>query len=197
MSDPIEIFNTNWQKARTAGDPNAHYCTLATVADSGQVAMRTLVLREVTDGGFTIFTSATSPKWRDLNSSRAFELLVFWPTLMQQYRIRGQLEAVDDELMQIHWARKPYEAKILDLYYASVASQSSLLDSRGRFLEQIDQLKKQFPSASDISYPQQVRGITIRANYIEVWQGSDVDRLHHRSLYLQSDAHWQETILVP
>ena len=199
MSDPIELFSRNWQTARSEGDPNAHYCTLATVSDCGQVAMRTLVLREVVNGRFTIFTNATSPKWRDLVASSSFELLIFWPGLMQQYRVRGSLETVPEAVMKSHWLRKPYEAKILDLFYARVANQSSILDSREQFLAGIERLKQEFPSASDIDYPDQVKGVVIDAHYIEFWQGSDADRLHHRTLYLRSEKSepWVKKIVVP
>ncbi|MFT7234450.1 MAG: pyridoxine/pyridoxamine 5'-phosphate oxidase [Methylophagaceae bacterium] len=197
MISPIEIFREYWEQARSLGDASAAYCTLATVSEDGQVSTRTLVLREVTDDSFVIFINNTSPKWKQLDHSNHIEVLVFWPSLMQQYRIRGQLESIPKEKMRLHWANKPYDAKIIDNYYKDYQPESSVLDSKDTLLAGINNLKNSYPKDADVPFPSNVGGVRIKANYIESWQGSNADRLHERHLYELSGNQWERTTLVP
>ncbi|MEH6515921.1 MAG: pyridoxamine 5'-phosphate oxidase family protein [Halioglobus sp.] len=197
MRNPIEIFDENWEKAKSLGDSNAPFCSLATVSNTGQASVRTLVLREVTEDSFVIFVSDTSPKWDHLEHSKQFELLVFWPSLMQQYRIRGELSELSTPTMERHWAKKPYDSKILDHFYVGVQPQTSPIDSRESLLAGIDALKRQYPSDQDIPFPNSAKGVSIKATYIETWHSSDSDRLHERHLYLLSEGQWERQVLVP
>jgi pyridoxamine 5'-phosphate oxidase len=197
MRSPIEIFDENWEKAKSLGDASAPFCTLATVSNTGQASVRTLVLREVIEDSFVIFISNTSPKWEHLEHSKQFELLVFWPSLMQQYRIRGKHSELSARTMESHWVQKPYDSKILDHYYVGVQPQTSPIDSRESLLAGIDALKMQYPSDQDIPFPKSAKGISIKATYIETWHSSDSDRLHERHLYRLSEGQWERQILVP
>ena len=159
--------------------------------------MRTLVLRDIDDQRFIVFVNNTSQKWRQLQSSSRCEMLVFWPTLMQQYRIRGECQEIPSAAMETHWARKPYDSKLLDHFYAEGRPQSSVLASRTVLLEGIERLKQRYPVADDIPFPGNAQGLAIDANYMEIWQGSESDRLHHRHRYLLTDNSWSKEILVP
>ncbi|MFK8050029.1 MAG: pyridoxal 5'-phosphate synthase [Halioglobus sp.] len=197
MSDPIELFKSNWDKAKSLEDANANYCTLATVSEEGQVSTRTLVLREVTDDSFVIFVNNTSPKWQQLHYSEKLELLVFWPSMMQQYRIRGSIALVPKDEMRRHWSRKPYDSKIIDHYYTDYHPQSSQLDSRETLLNGIDKLKIAYSREDDVPFPENAEGIAIKADHIETWQGSVTDRIHERHLYTLGQGQWACSMLVP
>lgn len=197
MHNPIETFADNWKEAKLLRDANAPFCSLATVSSTGQASIRTLVLREVTEDSFVLFISNTSPKWDQLEHSKQFELLVFWPSLMQQYRIRGEYSELSARTMASHWAKKPYDSKILDHYYIGVQPQSSLIDSRDALISGIDSLKKRYPSSKDVPFPESAKGVSIKATYIETWHSSAVDRLHERHLYLLSEGQWVQQVLVP
>ena len=197
MNNPIENFKKNWQEAQSVKDSNAHYCTLATVAKNGQPSMRTIVLREVTDDSFVLFINDTSPKWEELEGSRQWELMVFWPSLMQQYRIQGEFSQIPLESMKQHWANKPYDSKIIDHYYDRNQSQSSVIRSRKNLQEGINQLKQEYPADAEIPFPANAIGIYFKASYIEEWYGVEKDRLHERYRYLLSGEEWKKDILVP
>lgn len=199
---PLDMFRSDWQRAKSLKDANAVVCSLATVSADGQASIRTLVLREVTEESFVVFINATSPKYEDLQQSGqpkfgGAELMVFWPSLMQQYRVRGELSWVGDDAMAEHWAKKPYEAKILDHYYAECGPQSSVVDTRDALKAGVCSLKKRFPVDADIPYLNNAKGLVIKANYIESWCNSLEDRLHERYLYLLSDNSWEKQVLVP
>ncbi|MFK8021681.1 MAG: pyridoxamine 5'-phosphate oxidase family protein [Pseudomonadales bacterium] len=197
MGNPVDIFRENWDKAKSLKDANASFCSLATVSATGQASVRILVLREVSENAFTIFINDTSPKWQDMQDSSQPELLVFWPSLMQQYRIRGDVSEVPIDTMRAHWGQKPYETKILDHFYAGYQSQSGAIKSRQTMLDGIRRLKARYPTDADVPFPGNAKGVSIRASSIEVWHGSDTDRLHHRDLYLLGGDVWERHTLVP
>jgi len=197
MHNPLEIFKNNWAQAKSLHDGNAGFCTLATVSETGQASLRTLVLREVTEDSIIIFINESSPKWNQLKATGQFELLVFWPSLMQQYRIRGECLTLPLETMKNHWAKKPYDAKIIDHFYREYQPQSSIIDSRERLISGIQQLKKKFPVQADIPFSENAKGAAIKATTVETWFNSSEDRLHERVLYSLVGGEWDRKLLVP
>lgn len=196
MIDPILLFKENWQQAKDAGDESAKYCTVATAQSKDNVATRTLVLREVTDNSFIIYVNRTSAKWAALSAGIGVEMLVFWPSLMQQYRIRGVCSELSEQDMATHWARKPYESKLLDHYYQQ-RRQSSAVDSRLTLIGELAILRERFPSSAEIPFVDNATGIAIKANYIEAWQSSSEDNIHRRALFTLTREGWAEQVLVP
>ena len=197
MNSPIDIFKKHWVEAKASKDPNANLCMLATASQAGDVSTRTVVLREVTDSAFILFINSSSPKWQDLQENQSFELMVLWPALFQQYRIRGQAHKIPSAEMKQHWLQKPYSSKILDHYYTDYHPQSSIIHSREELLTGINALKEKYLEDKDIPYPDVATGVAIEANYMEVWHGSDSDRLHHRFLYELKSQVWSHQTLVP
>ena len=197
MTNPITLFKENWDQTKAAGDENAAYCFMATVSADGCASVRTLVLREVTDDSFVVFIDGTSPKWRDLQSAESCELLIFWPTLFQQYRVQGKIDILPAEVMENHWMNKPYEVKLLDHFYADNQPQSSVLPSRDNLLQGLEQLKEKYPASDDVPFPGNAKGIAVKAQSIEVWVGSKTGDPHDRSLYTWAVDHWVCNTLVP
>ncbi|MBL4866610.1 MAG: pyridoxamine 5'-phosphate oxidase family protein [Pseudomonadales bacterium] len=197
MTDPINIFNENWNKSKSLQDPNAQFCFLATATNNQGASLRTLVLREVKDDKFLIFINSTSPKWHELESSEHCELLVFWPTLMQQYRIRGRYNPVPEEFMRACWNDKPYASKLIDHFYFRHQGQSSTIPSREVLTQAIEELKLKYPKNAEVPFVPSAKGVEVVPTSIEVWIGVDEDRLHDRALYTKSGSGWDKKILVP
>lgn len=196
MSDPIALFKENWEIAKNKRDASAPYCTLATADNAGQVSMRTLVLRDVTTEGLVVYVNRTSTKWPLLTSGGSLELLVFWPSLMRQYRIRGTYTELSGEVMRSHWAHKPYESKLLDHFYAE-HPQSSVVESRDVLTKGLDVLKEHYPHSDDVPYIENATGIIIAPNSIESWCVSRDNHIHQRILYNLTRQGWIGEILVP
>ncbi len=197
IHNPIDRFKKSWSQARELKDPHAHLCSLATVSSDGQPSVRVLVLREVNEEGFTIFFSEGSPKWQDLQKQKKYELSVFWPTWMVQYRIQGTWKEMPEDKMKEQWSRKPYSSKLLDHYYLEVQAQSTVIDSREKFLAQMDLLREKYPEESEIPFPTNAKGVILQAQLIEEWIGSPEDRLHERYLYKKKGDSWSRSVLIP
>jgi pyridoxine/pyridoxamine 5'-phosphate oxidase len=196
MSDPIALFKDKWGLAKDKRDASASFCTLAIADAAGKVSMRTLVLRDVNAGGFVVYVNRTSSKWPSLTNGLSLELLVFWPSLMRQYRIRGEYSELSPETMVSHWARKPYESKLLDHYYAQ-HPQSSVVESRDVLIKGLSVLRERYPNSDAIPYIEDATGVVIAPNYIESWCASEDNHIHQRILSSLTKNGWVDEILVP
>ena len=193
----LETIKQQWQAAKASNDSNARYCTLATVSATGQPTLRTLVLRDITHEGFVIYINETSNKYQDIAENPQLELLLFWPSLMQQYRIRGMIREISPVQMEQHWQHKPYESKLLDHFYSTYQKQSSELARSDELQQGIAALKQLYPKPDSVPYVANAKGLVIHANYIEDWCGSN-DNLHNRVLYTcNHQGEWTSKCLVP
>jgi pyridoxamine 5'-phosphate oxidase len=195
-ADPISLVVDDRARARTAGDPFADLCVLATAGDAdGAPGVRPIVLRDVGPQGIGLLISGTSPKWQPLSSGR-YELLLLWLTIRRQYRVRGTLAPMPDALVETYWNQKVHESRLLDVYYATYGAQSTAVPSRERFLEGIDALRQRYPTSEAVPRPDLLRGVYLVPDRIEAWRGSP-DRLHDRRRFLREADGWREETLVP
>ena len=192
----MRLFFEDWQQAKALGDASQAYCTVSSVDAQGQVTSRTLVLRELEGQQLAIFINETSPKWQNLLQHPS-EILVFWPSMMRQYRIRASFIEIDADQMQKYWQHKPYTVKLLDYFYLQVLGQSSILPSKTFLHEEIARLKQVYPDEASITYPPNAKGLKIEPHYVEQWIWSEQDRLHDRNLFEQTATGWQHQVLVP
>jgi len=194
--DPISLVVADRERARSASDPMADLCVLATAGSAdGAPGVRPIVLRDVGSQGVGLLISQSSPKWEPLASGRC-ELLLLWLTIRRQYRVRGAIAPMPEELVERYWSQKVLESRLLDLYYATYGAQSTGVCSRERFLEGIDALRQRYPTAEAVPRPDLLRGIYLVPDRIEAWRGSP-DRLHDRRRFVREGSGWREETLVP
>ena len=197
MRDPMVLAADDQRRAREASDALANICVLATVSADGQPCVRTLVLRGIDSRGFTVFLNANSPKWRELEHTERYELLLYWGTLHVQYRVRGTREEIEPADVADSWSNKPHGAKLLDWYYETERAQSSLVDSRERLSAAVERLRALHPTPDTVPCPPGARGLMLVADHIERLDLDDASRLHDRRLYTHGDAGWRERVMVP
>ena len=190
---PLQVLREHYQQAMAEGDPAAKTCTLATV-EHGEVSLRTLVLRELAARGPVIFINDSSPKWRALMAGGHSELLLFWPSQMRQYRLRGTWQVLGEDEMLEHWQNKPDAAKLLDHLYQRLP-QSSTLTSAAQLREELDGLRQRFAGA-DIPFVGNARGVVLAVDYLESWCAA-ADGVHQRRLYRRLNGDWLSEPLVP
>ncbi len=192
MHQPLDNLREHYQQALRQRDSAARYCSLTTVVD-GQPCARTLVLRDISPQGPLIFINDCSPKWPQLMSGKS-ELLLFWPSQMRQYRLRGHWQILSSQEMRSHWQNKPEAAKLLDHYYRRVQAQSSVLVSEQQLREGLAALREEF--AGDIPFADNARGLCLQLKELEQWSAA-ADGLHPRQRYWQQDGQWHQQLLVP
>lgn len=193
--NPIELLQNDWQRAIDSDDANHNICTLAT-SENNQAHARVLILRDITENGLLLFTNASSPKWQQLGNSDGYEILLYWPSLDLQYRIRGGWSEYPRQQLEGAWHNKSYEAKMLDMFYQS-HPEGAVIPGREYLLEKVAELKAQYPRSGEIPFPEQAKGIYFKADRIEYYRLSTTDRLHHRYLYQLSQGQWEMQTLSP
>jgi pyridoxamine 5'-phosphate oxidase len=194
-ADPIAEIVEARERARAAGDPLVDACVLATVDGRSAPGVRPLVLRDVGPQGLGLLVSATSPKWEPLRSGR-YECLLLWKTVGRQYRVRGAVTPMPEDLVERYWRQKVHDSRLLDVYYSEFRPQSSAVASREEFRAGIDALRRRHPSADAVPRPALLRGVYLVPARIEAWHGSP-DRLHDRWLYTRRADGWRGQVLVP
>lgn len=194
-SDPIAEIVQARERARAAGDALVDLCILATVDGRSAPGVRPLVLRDVGPQGIGLLISASSPKWRPVQSGR-YECLLLWTSVRRQFRVRGSLSPMPEDLVERYWQQKVHESRLLDLYYDEFGAQSSPVASREEFRAGIDALRRRHPTADAVPRPPQLRGVYLEPSRIEVWHGSP-DRLHDRCVYVRAGNGWRTQTLVP
>jgi pyridoxamine 5'-phosphate oxidase len=193
--DPIARIKTERQEARNQDDPNADLCFLA-LSESEKPSVRTLVLRDVSNDGFTLFINKTSPKWSIIQTNNKAEMLIWYSTSQTQYRIYGLIEEIPPSIIEHNWHRRPPESKYIDYSYESLGSQSSQINSMDDLTGHIKELKEAHPEEEMVK-PESAAGIVLRPQVIEMLDLSTPNRIHDRRRFDLVDGKWQCTQLIP
>lgn len=193
--DPIERIQSDRQDARNFDDPNADLCFLA-LSESGRPSVRTLVLRDVTADGFTLFVNKTSPKWSIMQGNKQAEMLLWYTNSQTQYRIFGLIEELEPSVIEQNWHRRPAGSKYMDYTYQSLGPQSSKIDSRDDLVDHIQGLKEEHPE-DEMATPESAAGILLRPEAIEMLDLNMPNRIHDRRRFVLIDGKWQSTQLIP
>ncbi len=194
---PIGEIREERERARREGDPLADVCFLATSAPGEGPQCRPLTLRQIAGAGFGLLLNRLSPKWRQIEAGGPPLLLLYWPSIHRQYRVRGELRPMDASDREAQWSLKARSSRLLEHYYGACRPQSSEVPSREAFLEEMEALGRRFPEGGAIPAPGTLEGVWLRPARIETWHGSPHDRLHHRRLHTRDGAVWHSRALVP
>lgn len=184
------------KQAKDLKDPMRNFATLATIDKDGDPRLRTITKRNINDEfEFLFIINRHSPKAQNLLLNGKNEVLFLWPSILVQYRIRGNFEFVRDELFLQKWLEKSPLSRKADYYHEQDLKQSSKVDN-------YHLLKKKMTghqvSESMLSIPPpSVCGLTLRPHYVEQWIGCDHDRIHNRRLFEKKEGKWNESVLVP
>lgn len=197
VNDPMELIRADARRAIAAGDSMARRCFLATLTEPDQPALRTLVLRGVDLGRIELFFSNTSAKWRDLLANNRYELLMYWPTVECQYRVRGGFTEIPFDELAESWKQKSIDGKLLDLYYAKKQAQGSPVDDADAFVEWIASIRGDWDELSAVEAPPTITGIRIVPDRIERLDLSPAPTVYTRHLFVRTSSGWRRDLLVP
>lgn len=188
--DPVALFQEDRNRARDAEDACVDRCVLGTQVHGQPVSMRVLVLRDI-DDRLAVFYSSTSSKHIELASTKfKASLLVFFPTIGIQYRIRADLEQVAEDVVKSHWQLKPNAAKRMDSLYRRYPQGTVIADE--------EQFKTQFAAAvPPVQAPSHSVGYYIEPFEIERLELHDDPAMHDRNLFKRRNSRWEVHALVP
>ena len=111
-SNPRELFQLWFDQALNAGlvEPNA--MVLSTVGVNGRPSSRILLIKEVSEVGFTFFTNYESKKGSELAANPHASLLFYWAELERQVRKGPLANCMRKAIGKLRWPKfygeRPY-----------------------------------------------------------------------------------------
>ena len=191
--NPIELFNT-WltQAAENEIVVEANAMVLSTEVDD-QPTSRTVLLKDLTEAGFTFFSNYESRKGKQISENKNVSLLFPWYPMERQVIVIGSATKIAREDSEKYFATRPRTSQI----GAWASEQSTELSSRQELENKFKELENKFAKEEVIPTPPYWGGYIVYPISIEFWQGR-YSRLHDRIRYVrEKNNNWQLKRLNP
>ena len=190
-ANPIAQINQWFEQALKFGirEPNA--MTLATADRRGRPSARIVLLKGVSEKGFTFFTNYQGRKGHELAANPHASLVLFWPELERQICIAGSVTKVSRAESKTYFESRPRGSRLS----AWVSSQSEAVADRSVLERKLAVLEAKYPG-EQVPLPPYWGGFRLAPVRVEFWQGRP-NRLHDRFQYLKVRRGWRLERLSP
>ena len=193
--DPFEAFAL-WLKQAHENTVivEANAMVLSTLSSDSQIETRTVLLKDISDCGFTFFTNYESRKAHAINLNPNVSLLFPWYAMERQISISGVAEKVSEKESDDYFATRPWGSQI----GAWASHQSSPLATRGELEQRFEGASQKWPEGTAVPRPTFWGGYRVIPLDIEFWQGR-YSRLHDRLRYERANtaANWELSRYYP
>ena len=122
---------------------------LSTVTADSQINTRTVLLKDISDGGFTFFTNYQSRKAHGIELNPNVSLLFPWYAMERQVSISGVAEKVSAQESDDYFATRPWGSQI----GAWASAQSSHLASREELEQRFAGAAEKWPEGTAVPRP--------------------------------------------
>ncbi len=182
-ADPITQYRDWYAAAQARMGAAADALVVATADAKGVPGVRVVLLRGISEQGFTFFTNYDSAKGRDLAENPRAALLSHWHELDRQVRIRGRVTRAPQEASVAYWNSRPRASRLS----AWASRQSETVGSRAQLEAAVAFQRERFGDDGDVPLPPFWGGYLVTPGDVEFWQHRD-DRLHDRLRYRREPA---------
>ena len=187
--DPFAAFSS-WLK-EAADNPvivEANAMVLSTLGGdnngSDAISTRTVLLKDISQGGFTFFSNYSSRKAQAIEMNSQVTLLFPWYAMERQVSISGFAEKIERSESDDYFATRPWSSQI----GAWASSQSAPLATREELEQRFAGAAQKWPEGTTVPCPPHWGGYRVTPVSIEVWQGR-YSRLHDRLRYERANTN--------
>ena len=189
--DPFALARA-WLAEAAAAEPNdPNAIALATVDDQGMPDVRMVLLKEIEDDAFVLYTNYDSAKGRQINASGKAAFVMHWKSLRRQIRVRGTVTREDGPQADAYYDSRSLQSRI----GAWASRQSQPLESRAALMAEV--ARQGLRHGLNPPRPPHWGGFRIRPVQMEFW-ADGAFRLHDRYRWLRNDSSgWSVQRLSP
>jgi pyridoxamine 5'-phosphate oxidase len=172
----------------------ANAMVLSTLGGNEHISTRTVLLKDISEGGFTFFSNYSSRKAEAMAINTQVTLLFPWYVMERQVSISGFAEKISEAESTEYFVSRPWSSQI----GAWASAQSAPLSSRAELEQRFAGAAEKWPEGSVVPKPPHWGGYRVTPIAIEFWQGR-YSRLHDRLRYERANisAEWEITRYYP
>ena len=157
---------------------------------TNEVEARYVNLKYIVKNEWIFFSNYNSPKAHQFKSHKQVSVLIFWPNINTQIRIKASISKTSNKFSDDHFQGRTLEKNAL----AISSKQSQTIDS-------FDEVTKNFQRTLDLisletDRPDFWGGFSFIPYYFEFWEGHK-NRLNKRHVFEQQGNDWIERLLQP
>lgn len=188
--DPFALFREWLADAERAEPSDYNAMALATVDVHSKPSVRTVLLKNIDETGFSFYTNKQSRKGRELAENPFAALCFHWKALERDVRVEGRVMPLTDAENDDYFATRSTGSRL----GAWASSQSQPLQSRTELQRRLAGFAQKFGEL--VPRPPHWGGYRLTPDRIEFWH-EGADRLHTRLLYLKTGKGWDRQMLFP